>query len=192
MDDVEPYVAGVLLAAGRGSRYGGPKAVAHDPDGAGWLLRSVAALRPCASVTVVLGASADEAAALAPADVEIVVAERWSDGMGASLRAALAALEPTDADIALISLVDLVDVGADVVRRLVRSLPTPSGARSTLARAGYRGRPGHPVLIGRDHWAGVAEAAIGDRGARDYLATRAVHLVECGDLARGHDVDSPG
>jgi CTP:molybdopterin cytidylyltransferase MocA len=59
-----------------------------------------------------------------------------------------------------------------------------------LARAAYDGVPGHPVLIGRDHWAGVVETATGDRGARDYLAAHEVRLVECGDLASGVDVDS--
>ena len=38
--------------------------------------------------------------------------------------------------------------------------------------------------------AGVAAAATGDRGARDYLARHDTALVECGDLASGHDVDS--
>jgi CTP:molybdopterin cytidylyltransferase MocA len=59
-----------------------------------------------------------------------------------------------------------------------------------LARAAYDGVPGHPVLFGRDHWPGVLETAHGDRGARAYLAGRDVELVECGDLATGHDVDS--
>ena len=63
--------------------------------------------------------------------------------------------------------------------------------RQALVRATYDGRPGHPVLLGRDHWHGVLETATGDRGARDYLATNMVLLVECGDLASGVDVDSP-
>jgi nicotine blue oxidoreductase len=58
-----------------------------------------------------------------------------------------------------------------------------------LARAAYDGEPGHPVLLGRDHWPGVVASAAGDRGARDYLAAREVTLVECGDLATGHDRD---
>ena len=67
-----------------------------------------------------------------------------------------------------------------------------SAARSphVLARASYDGVPGHPVLFGRDHWPGVLEIAHGDRGARDYLAGREVELIESGDLATGHDVDS--
>ena len=59
-----------------------------------------------------------------------------------------------------------------------------------LARAAYGGVPGHPVLLGRDHWPGVLESAQGDQGARSYLARHEVELIECGDLATGRDVDS--
>ena len=85
-------VVGVLLAAGSGERFGGPKALARDDDGTSWLLRSVQALRPCAEIVVVLGAGADEAAALLPMSVSRVRADDWAEGMGASLRAGLTAL----------------------------------------------------------------------------------------------------
>ncbi|MBS2939416.1 nucleotidyltransferase family protein [Nocardioides sp. J2M5] len=179
-------VAGLLLAAGEGRRFGGPKALARDEDGTSWLLRSVQALRPCAGVVVVLGAGAEQAAALLPMSVSRVRADDWSQGMGASLRAGLEALKGTDHDAALVTLVDLPDVGGDVVLRLLGAVR----GSDVLARAAYDGVPGHPVLIGRDHWAGVRESATGDRGARDYLATHDVTLVECGDLATGLDVDS--
>jgi CTP:molybdopterin cytidylyltransferase MocA len=106
--------------------------------------------------------------------------------MSASLRTGLAALDRA-ADAALVTLVDLPDVSADVVRRVAAAA---TGA-DVLARAAYDGTPGHPVLIGRDHWAGVIAAATGDQGARDYLKPREVVLVECGDLATGRDVDTP-
>ena len=176
---------GLLLAAGAGTRYGGPKALARDADGTSWLLRAVHALVPCDGVTVVLGASASEVARLLPPSVDVVVAPDWQDGMGASLRAGLDALAGTDADAALVSLVDLPDVTPAVVARV---LAAGVGADS-LARASYDGVPGHPVLIGADHWAGVVGGAVGDRGARDYLSGRTVAPVECGDLATGRDVD---
>lgn len=182
-------VHGLLLAAGAGVRRGGPKALARDTDGTSWLVRSVGVLRDggCARVTVVLGAGAEEARPLlAGTGAEAVVADDWSEGMGASLRAGLAALADSGAEAVLVSLVDLPDVGPDVVRR-VAGAGTGSGA---LARAAYAGEPGHPVLIGRDHWAGVAAGAVGDRGARDYLATHPVLVVECGDLATGRDRDT--
>jgi CTP:molybdopterin cytidylyltransferase MocA len=177
---------GLLLAAGAGRRMGGPKALVRDADGTSWLARAVAALADggCDGVTVVLGAAADEARDLVPAGVAVVVAGDWAEGMGASLRAGLAALPP-EADAALVSLVDLPDVGADVVARVLAAAAGPA----SLARAAYDGTPGHPVLLGRDHWAGVAASATGDRGARDHLAARDVELVECGDLATGRDVD---
>jgi len=144
----------------------------------------------CDPVVVVLGA-APEAAELLPAGVQVVVAGDWAEGMGASLRQGLAALDGTDADQVVVTLVDLPDLVPDVVRRLVAAAE-PVG-RGALARAAYDGEPGHPVLIGRDHWSGVREVALGDRGARDLLAAGDVLLVECGDLAGGRDVDSlPG
>ena len=179
-------VVGLLLAAGEGRRYGGPKALARDDDGTSWLLRSVQALRPCAEIVVVLGAGAEQAAALLPMSVSRIRADDWAEGMGASLRAGLQVLGSTDHDAALVSLVDLPDVDAAVVARLLGSATGPD----VLARAAYDGVPGHPVLIGRAHWDGVVATAVGDRGARDHLAAHEVGLVECGDLATGADVDS--
>ena len=181
---------GILLAAGAGTRMGQPKALVRDEGGELWLVRGVRALREggCDHVTVVLGAAADEASPLlGDLGVAVVVAEDWAEGMSASLRAGLASVADGDASAAVVSLVDLPDVSADVVRR-VTDLGTDHG---TLARASYAGEPGHPVLIGRDHWHGVLETATGDRGARDYLATHMVFLVECGDLATGRDRDTP-
>ena len=177
-------VAGLLLAAGAGRRMGMPKALVDD-----WLVRSIEVLREggCGDVLVVLGAAADEARALLPADQRVVVAEDWDEGMGASLRVGLAVLA-SDTEAAVVHLVDLPDVGPDVVSRVV-SIGSTAGSTAGLARAAYAGVPGHPVLIGRDHWAGVIEAAVGDQGARGYLKTHDVRLVECGDLAGGNDVD---
>ena len=148
-------IVGLLLAAGAGERFGGPKALARDDDGTSWLLRSVQALRPCAEVVVVLGAEAERAAALLPMSVARVRADDWAEGMGASLRTGLQALGPTEHGAAIVSLVDLPDVDAAVVARLAGAATGPGD----LARAAYDGVPGHPVLIGRDHWAGVVETS---------------------------------
>lgn len=181
-------VHGLLLAAGAGSRMGRPKALVRDAGGEPWLVRGVRVLVEggCDQVDVVLGAAAEEALSLLEGTgAAVVVAADWADGMSASLRAGLAAVGATDADAAVVSLVDLPDVGPDVVRRLLSPVPGPT----TLRRACYDGRVGHPVVLGRDHWAGVAVETDGDRGARGYLASREVDVVECGDLATGADVD---
>jgi nicotine blue oxidoreductase len=181
-------VAGLLLAAGAGRRFGQPKALV-EIDGEPLLLRALRTLSEggCAPVRVVLGARADEARALLPDPSIAVFAEDWATGMGASLRTGLRAARDLTADAVLVHLVDLPWVGADVLSRVAETA-TPD----VVARASYDGEPGHPVLLGRRWWADIAASARGDRGARDWLATRDdLRLVECGDLGSGRDVDAP-
>jgi MoxR-like ATPase/CTP:molybdopterin cytidylyltransferase MocA len=187
---------GVVLAAGGGRRMGRPKALVRDPDGTSWLNRAVDVVvaAGCEPVVVVLGAEADEAADVLVErgdegrPVRWVEAGDWSEGMGASLRRGLRAALDTAATTAVVTLVDLPDVTAAVVERVVTAVgDDPSG----LGRAAYRGVPGHPVVLGREHWSAVADGAVGDRGARDYLAANDTLLVECGDLATGADIDTP-
>jgi molybdenum cofactor cytidylyltransferase/nicotine blue oxidoreductase len=169
---------------------GRPKALVEGPDGAPWVASAVRTLLDggCDDVTVVLGAAASEARHLVPDAAHVVVAPDWAVGMSASLRAGLSSLVvDDDATAVLVHLVDLPDVGADVVQRVLGLGAGPS----VLARAAYGGRPGHPVLLGRDHWAGVLAEAQGDAGARAFLRAHDVVLVECDDLADGVDVDRP-
>lgn len=190
-------VAGLLLAGGAGRRMGTPKALVQL-HGEPLAVRAVKALQAggCGPVTVVVGARADDVTDVlrsaglgtSGSDVGVVVAEDWDEGMGASLRrglGALAHLPGTGA--ALVHLVDLPGIGPEAIARVA------DGARhSSLRRAAYDGVPGHPVLIGRDHWSGVSGSSTGDAGARGYLAGRSdVELIECGDVAVPDDVDTP-
>lgn len=184
-------VDGLLLAAGAGTRMGRPKALLRESSGEPWVRRGVRVLQEggCGQVTVVLGAGADQARPLLDGtDCQVVVAEDWAAGMSASLRAGLSRVAESDAVAVAVLLVDLPDVTAGIVRIVAAEVRNPND----IARAAYHGRPGHPVVIGRDHWAGLGEAVEGDRGARDYLEHQHPLLVECGDLATGLDVDGPG
>jgi CTP:molybdopterin cytidylyltransferase MocA len=182
-------VVGLLLAAGEGRRFGRPKALVEDREGSTWVERSVAALRDggVSDVYVVVGAAHAEVARAVPAGCRVVDAADWAEGMGASLHAGLAAVsdEQADADAVLVMLVDTPGVGSDVVRRL-----SSESGPDVLARAAYGSQPGHPVLIGRHHWAGVLEVARGDRGARDYLRAHPLTLVQCADIGTGDDIDT--
>ncbi|MGW4246218.1 nucleotidyltransferase family protein [Nocardia sp. NPDC004722] len=85
--------------------------------------------------------------------------------------------------------VDTPDVGADVVGRVIAAA---RAAESGLARAVFGGAPGHPVVLGRGHWAGVCASAAGNSGAGTYLRQRAdMVCVTCDDLATGIDRDYP-
>ena len=83
-----PRVAGLLLAAGAGERYGQPKALVDTGSGP-WVRRGLATLAGCDPLLVVLGASGAEVARLLPAGVRTVQNPDFAHGMGSSLRAGL-------------------------------------------------------------------------------------------------------
>ncbi|WP_460724981.1 nucleotidyltransferase family protein [Nocardia heshunensis] len=96
---------------------------------------------------------------------------------------------PGPAEFVAIMPVDTPDVGADVVGRLIAAA---RASESGLARAVFGGAPGHPVVLGRGHWAGVCASAEGNSGAGTYLRQRAdMVCVTCDDLATGIDRDYP-
>jgi CTP:molybdopterin cytidylyltransferase MocA len=180
-------VAGVVLAAGAGVRFGGPKAVAVL-EGERLVDRAVRTLHDggCSPVLVVQGA-----AALAPVDAELVTNPLWAQGMGSSLRAGLSALaDRTDVAGAVLLLVDTPWVAAEAVRRVVAAQEA-SGAPAVQAT--YDGVPGHPVLLARSTWAESATLATGDQGARGWLRRHRdqVTLVDCSGIGDPHDVDRP-
>ncbi|MFC9897519.1 NTP transferase domain-containing protein [Nocardia sp. NPDC127579] len=176
---------GIVLAAGAGTRYGYPKALAEN---GAWVCKAVAALESCASVLVVLGATGPAPLPLGlPASARQIWAPDWGRGVSAALRSGLAAAWPTGAEYAVIMPVDTPDVGADVVDRV---LTVGRTAPSGLVRAVFDGAPGHPVVAARAHWLPMSAVAAGDRGGRRYLNGRAdTALIECGDLATGFDHD---
>lgn len=181
-------VAGILLAAGGGSRFGMPKALVRHR---GRLLveHATQVLRTggCAPVVVVLGAASEQVRSTAQLPGACVVDNPgWTSGMGSSLRVGLARLAECPASAALIVPVDTPGLTASAVRRVARL-----AAPDVLARATYHGAPGHPVLIGRSHWPAVAELADGDTGARPYLDRHVVIAVACEDIALGEDADRP-
>ena len=190
--------AGLLLAAGGGRRMGGAKALLRERSGRRFVERGLAVLREggCSPVLVVVGAQAQEVRRYAGAADLVVEAPDWAKGQAASLRAGLTPVRETGAQAGCLLLVDLPDVDAEVVRRVTTAVAAEANAaggvgRRALGRAAYGGAPGHPVVIGRDHWDGVLGSLHGDVGARDYLATHDHVVVECGDLATGRDTDTP-
>jgi CTP:molybdopterin cytidylyltransferase MocA len=178
-----------VLAAGAGSRFGRPKALACESDGTPWVELAVRMLRAagCDRVLVALGASAGAARGLVPADADIVIVEDWSEGLSTSLRAGLSAASALSAEALLITPVDTPGAMADAAVRVISHAGGPLA--SALARAVYDGRPGHPVLIGRAHWTALAQTLSGDRGAGAYLTAQGARAVECGDLWSGADID---
>jgi CTP:molybdopterin cytidylyltransferase MocA len=189
-------VAGVLLAAGAGSRLGRPKALV-ELGGQTLAERGLQLLRAGGAdpILVVTGAApVIPVIPLTPVQLDqirTVYNERWRTGMGSSLCAALLALTetgPSEVGAVVVALADQPLVGADAVARLIAAYR--DGA--SVAVAAYDGRPRNPVLLAREHWPEVLATATGDQGARAFLRARAdlVTLIECGDTGRPDDIDT--
>lgn len=186
-------VAGLVLAAGAGRRFGRPKATVVL-DGERLVDRAVRTVRAggCDLAVVVLGA---EVVAVPTAD-EVVVNPGWVEGLGSSLRAGLGAVARTDpvVDAVVVVLCDQPWLGAEAIRSVVAGVRVdPARSRSALVAATFGGVRSHPVLIGADHWAGVAALAAGDVGARAYLQLHHASVVEvpCDGHGDPRDVDRP-
>ncbi len=204
-------MAGILLAAGDGSRLGQPKALVIV-SGQSLVRRGIALLQAGGAnpVIVVTGA-----ARLGPADLGAapgapdepdqgagtpagasgrgrarvigVHNPRWQSGMGSSLAVGLAAV-PDVCTAAVLALADQPLVGPEAVRRLIAA----HAAGASVAVACYHGRPRNPVLISQEHWAEVADLAAGDVGARPFLSAHPelVTHIECADTGRPDDIDT--
>jgi CTP:molybdopterin cytidylyltransferase MocA len=192
-------VAGLLLAAGEGSRIGRPKALIVL-RGQSLARRGIALLRAGGAdpVIVVTGAGGPAVPDVGvPGSGQDGASEpglitvhnpAWRTGMGSSLAVGLAAV-PARCTAAVVALADQPLVGAAAVHRLIGAHARGAG----VAVASYEGRPRNPVLIGREHWPEVVALAAGDVGARPFLRAHAdlVTLVECGDTGRPDDIDTP-
>jgi CTP:molybdopterin cytidylyltransferase MocA len=189
---VHSAVAGVLLAAGEGSRFGRPKALV-ELDGQTLAERGVALLRAGGTDPVLIVTGAAQIELRPEHQARRVYNGEWRTGMGSSLRAALRALTELEAGpeigAVVVALADQPLVGAEAVGRLIAAYQAGAG----VAVAAYGGKPRNPVLLAREHWPEVIATATGDQGARAFLRARPelVTLVECGDTGRPDDIDTP-
>jgi CTP:molybdopterin cytidylyltransferase MocA len=175
-------LAGLILAAGAGTRFGTePKLLAelHGRPLLEHAIRAQCAVPELERVVVVLGAHAEALRdAVDFGRAEALVCADWLTGQSASLRAGASAL--AQAERMLVTLGDQPLITPAVIARICAQPPG--------SRAAYDGVPGHPVLLGRQQLQALATIT-GDRGARELLAGGA--LIECGDLGDGRDVDTP-
>ncbi len=192
MGTVRNAVAGVLLAAGQGSRFGRPKALV-ELDGQTLAERGVTLLRAGGTDPVLIVTGAAQVELRPEHQARTVHNGEWRTGMGSSLRAALRALTEPEAapeiGAVVVALADQPLVGAEAVGRLIAAYR----AGAEVAVAAYDGKPRNPVLLAREHWPEVIATATGDQGARAFLRARPelVTLVECGDTGRPDDIDTP-
>ncbi len=179
-------IAGIVLAAGAGTRFGGGKQLAqlHGRPLLEYAVRTMTA-SPVARVLVVLGSGADEVVATVNLHgADTLVCERWEEGQAASLASALAELQ--DCEAVVVTLGDQPRISPEAIRRVIAA----RGDGAAAVRATYKGEPGHPVLLEQSLFERLRNVT-GDHGARNLLLSVQTREVPCDDLGGGEDVDTP-
>jgi len=198
-------LAGILLAAGRGERFGGDKLLATLPTGGKSTATDSPRRDPAASaagecigamacrnllavlprvVAVVRPDDAALAAALGAAGARIVRCANSDDGMGASLACGVRATQ--DASGWIVALGDMPWIEPATIARVAAAI----GQGAAVAAPYYRGQRGHPVGFGAACFAALA-ALGGDDGARSIVASHldGVVRIDVEDAGTRRDVD---
>lgn len=177
----------LLLAAGQSSRMRGGDKLQQSVDGNPLL--AVMANRALATGLPVLVTLPDLHHARArtlPQGVTPVPVPDAAQGMGASIRAGIAAL-PDNTHAAMILPADMPDLTADDLQHMVRAY-TGGILRATSAG----GTPGHPVIFPAGLFADLQELS-GDEGARSVIFANRdmLHLLPLPDTHATTDLDTP-
>src|SRR4051794_8837910 len=185
-------IAGLILAAGRSTRMGGPNKLTEEINGKA-LVRHVAEhvlASRAKPVIVVTGHQRERVErALAGLPVTFVHNPNFADGLSTSLKAGIAAV-PADADGAIVSLGDMPQVSAKLIDRLIAAFDPERGALVVIPT--IAGKRGNPVLWSRRFFPDLA-AVEGDVGARHLIGNyaEAVGEVPLDDAGALTDVDTP-
>ncbi|MCX2890947.1 MULTISPECIES: nucleotidyltransferase family protein [Pseudomonas] len=181
-------VVALVLAAGRGTRFGSDKRRATLADGRSLLAHSVERAKAVFDdVRVVLRTGERGEDLGLPAGYRVVASADAASGMGHSLAAGAGSLDDSQARAVAILLGDMPWIELATLRRLAE---VSSASNIVLPR--HAGQQGHPVIFGRDFWPALRQLA-GDEGARAVVQAhrdRCV-VVEVGDAGVLLDVDTP-
>ena len=189
-------IVGILLAAGRGSRFGGDKLLAplvtpapDVPAGTAVGVASAMHLGQALSeaVAVLRPGHADLVAGMRSAGLSIVECPNADEGMGATLSCGVSATP--DADGWVVALADMPWIRPVTIAAVAAAL----AAGADIVAPVHRGRRGHPVGFARRHRDALI-ASSGDAGARELIAASrdTVILLEVDDPGALRDVDVPG
>jgi molybdenum cofactor cytidylyltransferase len=174
-------IPAIVLAAGRSSRMGRPKATLPAGDGLTFLTRIVRTLLASGvdDVIVVVGHDADAIAASfseSGLPARFVVNRDYDKGQLSSLIAGLNAIDRPGVSAILVTLVDVPFVSAATVRAVIDAYRL---TRVPIVRPTSRGRHGHPLLIERSLFDAFRTADM-STGAKPIVRA---HASAIGDIA---------
>ncbi len=166
MEKSNKNIAGVILAAGKGSRIGKNKALLKKEEVS--FLEVIAnnfKQSGCISVTVVCGSEAEEVEKEARRiSINCVYNENWQKGQFSTLKTGLGSLDPRVEGV-IITPVDHPFATGETYKRLIDEF---AGSPNSIVKPEHDGRGGHPIVIPADIIRDILEAS-DDLTLRDIL-----------------------
>ncbi len=189
-------IVGILLASGRGTRFGGDKLLAAiartTPDVPAGTPVGVAAASHLKTaladaIAVVRPGDANLADQMRAGGLRVVSCAHADDGMGATLACGVVAA--ADADGWVIALADMPWIAPATIAAVAAAL----AAGADIAAPAYHGARGHPVGFSRRHYAALAVLS-NDAGARSLIERHrdGLILIDVEDPGILADIDTPG
>jgi molybdenum cofactor cytidylyltransferase len=181
-------ITGILLAAGKGTRFGSQKLLARLKDGR-YVVEASATnlLAAVGRVIAVTGRDERLMRVLDDCGCQVVVNERAAEGMGTTIGAGVAASLAADGWI--IALGDMPYIEAATIKKI--KLALEEGA--AIAVPTRESKQGHPVGFARQY--GDALSLLeGDAGAKKIIDANIglARMVEVGDAGIFADIDAVG
>ena len=179
-------IVGILLAAGRSTRFGKDKLLVPLADGVPVAVAALRNLAPAVDEVVAVVRPRDErlAAALKAGGARVTACPRASEGMGTSLAWGVRAAPLARAW--LVALADMPWIRTTSAARVADAMK--NGA--AIAAPGRRAARGHPVGFAAPFYADLA-ALSGDEGAKAILSRQRIEIVDTDDAGVLRDVDTP-
>lgn len=187
-------IPGIVLAGGKSSRMGRPKALLPIGSSAETFFDRVTGTLLEAGlddVIVVVGADAAaiRSAATPRTGVRVIENPEYEQGQLTSLLAGLRAIDSARAAAALVTLIDIPLVSVQTVRTLLQVQRDRDGL---IVRPVSKGRHGHPVIFGRRLFAELQRADPA-HGAKPIVHAHAAEMIEVpiDDEGAFVDIDTP-
>jgi CTP:molybdopterin cytidylyltransferase MocA len=180
-------VAGVVLAAGSGSRFAGSGGTAPKPlalvGGSALVDHALAAASAARLDEVVLVDGSTDLSDRAAVGVVVLHNIRWRDGIATSLQVAVAHARDVGHRAIVVGLADQPGIGADAWTALAEAPDDPP-----IVVATYAGRRGNPVRLAATVWDLLPTT--GDEGARALMRRRPELVREVPCSGTPDDIDT--
>jgi len=178
----------VILAAGTGSRFGGPKQLANYKNKTfiqNVIERAIAA--PFSEVAVILGAFVDQILPLISGyKIKILHNDNWQVGQSTSVKLGVEHFSKLNSEAIVFLLVDQPQINSDLITNLLNSY---AYSKSDIIVHDFNDQTRHPILFSKNTFEKLLQIK-GEKGGRQIFDQFRVNRIKLTDPIMAIDIDT--